>query len=68
MKTIITVKGTHCPSCKVLIEDICTEIAGVKSCTLEFKSGKLVVEHEPGLDLKRIKKEIEKAGEYRVTV
>lgn len=68
MKTTLTIKGTHCQSCKVLIEDICAEIAGVKSCTLDFKSGKLLVEHEPGVDMKRVKKEIESAGEYRVTI
>ena len=68
MKTTLTVKGMHCQSCKVLIEDVCAEIAGVKSCTLDFKSGKLVVEHEPGFDMKKVKKEIEAAGEYKVIV
>lgn len=68
MKTTLTVKGMHCQSCKVLIEDVCSEIVGVKSCTLDFKSGKLVVEHEQGLDMKRVKKEIEGAGEYKVTL
>lgn len=68
MKTTLTVKGMHCQSCKVLIEDVCSEIVGVKSCTLDFKSGKLVVEHESGLDMKRVKKEIEGAGEYKVSL
>ncbi len=68
MKTTLTVKGMHCQSCKVLIEDVCSEIVGVKSCTLDFKSGKLVVEHDIGVDMKKVKKEIEGSGDYRVVV
>ncbi|MDP3639678.1 MAG: heavy metal-associated domain-containing protein [Nanoarchaeota archaeon] len=68
MKTTLTVKGMHCPSCKMLIEDVCSEVAGVQSCTLEMKSGKLVIEHEAGFDVKKVKREIEKAGDYTVIV
>ena len=68
MKTTFTVKGTHCNSCKMLIEDICSETKGVSSGKLDFKSGKLVVEHEADADLKKLKKEIEKLGRYRVVV
>jgi len=50
----------------MLIEDICSEINGVKSCAVDFKTGKAVIEHEGKLDLKQIKKEIEAAGEYKV--
>ncbi len=49
----------------MLIEDICKDIAGVKSCTVDFKSGKTVIEHE-NADLKKIKLEIERAGNYKV--
>jgi cation transport ATPase len=66
MKTTITVKGTHCKSCKVLIEDICEDSTGVKSCTVDFKTGKTVIEHEKGADLKKLKKEIEAEGDYKV--
>lgn len=66
MKTIITIKGTHCNSCKLLIEDICKDAAGVKSCTVDFKTGKTTIEHEAKTDLKKIKFEIEKAGYYKV--
>jgi len=67
MKTIITIKGTHCNSCKELIEDACSEIEGIKSCKLDLKSGKAVLEHDGNIDLKKVKKEIEKIGEYKVT-
>ena len=68
MRTIITVKGTHCKSCKALIEEVCSEIPGVKSCTVDFKTGKTIIEHEEKLDLKKLKKEIEGLGEYKVQV
>ncbi|MBS3126691.1 heavy-metal-associated domain-containing protein [Candidatus Woesearchaeota archaeon] len=67
MKTIWTVKGTHCNACKMLIEDVCSETKGVTSSTLDFKSGKLVIEHNANADLKALKKEIEKVGAYKVS-
>ena len=66
MKTTITVKGTHCKSCKLLIEEVCAEMPGVKSCTVDFKTGKTIIEHQGTLDLKKLKKEIEAVGEYNV--
>lgn len=68
MKTIITIKGTHCKSCKMLIEEACSEMPGIKSCSVDFKTGKTVIEHEGKLDFKKLKKEIESLGEYKVGV
>ncbi len=66
MKTTFIVKGTHCNACKILIEEVCAEFAGVKSCLVDFKTGKTVIEHEPSVDLKRLAKEIESLGEYKI--
>lgn len=66
MKTQLTVKGTHCVSCKALIEDVCKEIDGIKSCTVDFKTGKTVIEHTKPLDMAKLKKEIESLGKYKV--
>ncbi len=66
MKTIIYIKGTHCNSCKVLIEDVCKEQNGVISCNVDFKTGKTEIEHTEKLDLKLLKKEIESLGDYSV--
>ena len=66
MKTILTVKGTHCTSCKMLIEDVCSETKGVHSASLDFKTGKLAIEHDAAADLKGLKKEIEGLGKYKV--
>lgn len=66
MKTILTVKGMHCESCKMLIEDACKDIKGIKSCKVDFKTGKLELEHEKPIDLNLIKKEIKSLGDYEV--
>lgn len=67
MKTTFQVKGTHCPSCKALIEDICKDSPGVTDCTIDFKTGKGVIEHSAKIDLDALKKEIESAGSYKVS-
>lgn len=68
MKTTITIKGTHCNSCKMLIEDVCAEIPDVQSCSVDFKTGKTVIEHKGKLDIQKLKKEIERLGKYKVIV
>ena len=52
----------------MLIEEVCSEMPGVKSCVVDFKTGKTVIEHDGKLDLKRLKKEIESLGEYKVII
>jgi len=50
----------------MLIEEVCSEMAGVTSCTVDFKTGKTVIEHDERINLQKLKKEIEKLGEYKV--
>ena len=68
MKTTFTIKGMHCTSCKVLIEDVCSEIPGVQSCKVDVKAGVAVIEHDAKVSAATLKKEIEKLGEYTVAV
>ncbi|HLC81268.1 MAG TPA: heavy metal-associated domain-containing protein [Candidatus Nanoarchaeia archaeon] len=68
MKTEFTVKGTHCQACKMLIEDICSEIEGIKSCKVDFKTGKVVIEHDNMTNINQAKQEIEKGGNYKVMI
>lgn len=68
MKSTITVKGTHCKSCKMLIEDVCKDIPGITSCIVNFKTGKTVIEHEKMEDLKKLKAEIDSLGQYEVSL
>lgn len=65
MKTTITIKGTHCHSCKALIEDVCKE-AGAKSCVVNFQTGETVIEHDESFDLQAFKKEVEGLGQYKI--
>jgi len=66
MKTTIRIKGTHCNSCKALIEDVCKDIPGINSCNVDFKTGVTEVEHEENIDWQKFQKEIESLGEYKV--
>lgn len=68
MKTIITVQGTHCRSCKLLIEDVCKEQPGVTACSVDFETGKTEIEHVEALDLGALTKEIESLGGYKVSL
>lgn len=66
MKTTITIKGTHCASCKALIEDVCKETEGVLACEVDFKTGKTIIEHDEKLNWDKLKKEIEGLADYKV--
>ncbi len=66
MKTILKIKGTHCNSCKILIEDVCSEMPEIKKANLDFKTGNLELEHEKKLNIKKLKKEIESLGDYKL--
>ncbi len=68
MKTITTIQGAHCNACKALIEDVCTEIPGITSCDVDFKTGITEIEHEENVDWQKFKKEVEHSGEYKVEV
>ncbi len=66
MKTILTIKGTHCKACKMLIEDVCKDNKEVSSCVVDFDTGRTEIEHNGLLDLAALKKEIENVGDYKV--
>lgn len=66
--TTINIKGTHCNACKLLIEDVCKEIKGAKSCAVNFQTGETVVEHDENFDWQVFKKEIEGLGKYTVNL
>ncbi|MBI3633299.1 MAG: heavy-metal-associated domain-containing protein [Candidatus Vogelbacteria bacterium] len=66
METTVTIKGTHCNACKLLIEDVCRDIKNVQSCNVNFQTGETIVEHDENLDWQVLKKEIESLGNYVV--
>ena len=66
MKIEFTVKGTHCPSCAALIQDVCSDYPAILSCNVDFTTGRVVLEHTDQLDWNALKKEIEALGDYTV--
>lgn len=64
--TILTVEGTHCESCKVLLEEVIRAAPGVHACTVDFATGKTEIEHDDTLDWDKLKQEVEQLGQYRV--
>ena len=65
---IFTIKGTHCNSCKILIEDVCKDIKGVKSCCVDVETGKTLLEYDENFDFDVLRKEVEKLGQYKVEI
>lgn len=65
-KKTLTIAGTHCESCKALIEDVAKDVEGVISCTVDFKTGKTDIEYDDQLDWKKFKQEIESLEQYKV--
>ena len=65
---IFKIKGTHCNSCKILIEDVCKDIKGVKSCCVDVETGKTLLEYDENLDFAVLKKEVEELGQYKVEI
>ena len=68
MKKTITIHGTHCTSCKALIEDVASEIPGIQSCSVNYETGETVIEHDPSVNWETVKKEIEALGTYNVSL
>lgn len=68
MTTRLTIKGMHCGSCKMLIEDVCKDIAGVTSCVVDVQEESAVIEHDSSVDSRKIIAEISSLGDYKVTI
>lgn len=66
MNKELMITGTHCASCKVLIEEVCQETQGIKKATVDFKTGKTIIEYGGKVDWKKLKQEIEQLGPYKV--
>ena len=66
MHTTLTISGTHCPSCKALIEEVSMEQPGVTACTVDSATGKTVIEHDSPLDRAQLQHAISEVGEYTI--
>lgn len=69
MITKIKITGMHCQSCANLIKDVCSDVKGIKSCSIDAETGEGEVEHGGPADLDELKKEIEKLGQgYKIQI
>lgn len=61
---ILTIKGTHCNACKMLIEDVLSEVPGVKSGAVDYQTGKAVIEYDDTINWHDVKKAVDDLGDY----
>lgn len=62
MEKKMDIKGMHCKSCALLLSDVISEIGGVESVSVDFKSGKAVVVYSDESVLAKIRSAVEKEG------
>jgi len=63
MNITLKITGMHCASCKSLIEDVCMETAGVRSCSVSLETGLAAIEADDNLDLSGLIEEIKRLDE-----
>ncbi|MBU3978504.1 sulfite exporter TauE/SafE family protein [Patescibacteria group bacterium] len=59
---IVDIKGMHCASCELLIEEEVTKIPGVRRCKVNYRKGRAEITHDGQIDSVLIKSAIEEAG------
>ncbi len=59
---IIDIKGMHCASCELLIEEEISKIPGVNRCKVNYRKGRAEISCEGNLDPVLIESAIEEAG------
>lgn len=65
MEKILGVKGMHCKSCEMILDDSISEIKGVEKVNSDFKKGEVKVVYSIDSVLEQIKSVIKKEG-YQV--
>lgn len=66
--TKLNITGMHCASCKALIEDVCADVSGVNSCTVDVDAATASVEHDDSLDPAILVTEIRNLGDYGAAI
>ena len=67
-KYTLNVSGTHCNSCKVLIEDVLGDVSGLKNVEVDVATKKINVESEIENQNEIVDKINEKLKEFNYTV
>lgn len=68
MQTILTIAGTHCRACQTLLEEVACEQPGVKTCSVDFTTGRTVIEHDASFDPAAFAAAVNGLGPYRVNL
>lgn len=61
-KTTVHIKGMHCRSCEILIEDELLKIPGIEKCVVNHTKGTVEIYHNNGLDEGQIDQAINEVG------
>lgn len=61
-KTVINIKGMHCRSCELLVEDELLKVPGVTSVMVSQKKGCAEVNYKENLSLEAVRKAVNQAG------
>lgn len=59
---IIDIKGMHCASCELLIEEEVTKIPGVRRCKVNYRKGRAEIYYDGNLDQNLVQSAVEEAG------
>lgn len=64
-QVVLQVEGMHCTSCGLLIDDELEEVAGVRSASTDYRSGRTLVRlDDAGLDPALLIAAVRQAGDY----
>jgi copper chaperone CopZ len=62
METTLNVSGMHCTACRMIIEDVISDIAGAKAITVDHTTGAVSVSYDSNETLEKIKTAIRGEG------
>lgn len=65
MEKTLAVKGMHCNSCKIIVEEVSMEVEGIQKASADFEKGKVELSFKDESALPKVKKAIEELG-YKV--
>lgn len=61
-KTVLNIKGMHCRSCELLVEDELLKVPGITAVTVSQKRGCAEVNYKDNLNLEAVKEAVNQAG------
>jgi len=66
-KEVLQVSGMHCPSCKMMVEDVLGDEDAISSVKADYESGRVEVEYDDSkISLDKIKELIVEEAGYEV--